>query len=90
MAINEEHLRKRYASYPKRPKLREQRLTDDDDHQDATAPVSLAHILVNPLPAKPTIFAAKKWVHVVHADGTITNGWTLRTRMTMTPYRRLT
>jgi hypothetical protein len=70
MAINEEHLLKRYASYPKRPKLREQRLTNDDDQQGATAPVSLAHNLVNPLLAKPTIFAARMWVQVVHADGT--------------------
>jgi hypothetical protein len=70
MAINEDHLRKSYASFPKCPTLREQRLTDDDNRQSATAPASLAHVLVNPLPTKPLIFAAKKWIQVVYPDGT--------------------
>jgi hypothetical protein len=64
ISINEDRIRKRYATYPKTPKLREQRLTDEDSNGGATKPTSISHILVNERPAKPPIIASTKWIQV--------------------------
>jgi transposase InsO family protein len=62
--LNEEHLRKRYASYAKTPKLREQILTDEETHDNTTPPTSISYILVDERPSRPPIPAARTWIRI--------------------------
>jgi hypothetical protein len=68
VSINEDRLRKRYANYPRVPRLRERRLTDEDNNEGATPPATISHILVNARPEKPPILAATKWVQVYNNE----------------------
>jgi hypothetical protein len=61
-SINESNIRKRYAKYTKAPKLRQRILAADDSDALATVPISIAHIVAEPAPVKPPIFAVAKWV----------------------------
>jgi transposase InsO family protein len=62
IASNEDNLRKRYAKYKRVPSLR-QPIHQPTDNQGATTnPISIAHIFTEPLPTKPPIIAATKWI----------------------------
>ena len=59
-------MRTRYAQYSKSPKLRFRVPSDDANHIEQSAHVSISHILANQAPPKPPILAAVKWI--LHTD----------------------
>jgi len=64
---NEEHLKRRYANYKTKPRLRQRTIAkandfSDIDHDCVTAPSPIAHIWVEPRPLQPAILAAQKWI----------------------------
>ena len=63
-AINDANLRKRYANYPRAPKLRQRLETEVDDHSGTTEPLPVSFTVVSPKTPRPPIFAATKWIQV--------------------------
>ena len=63
-AINDANLRKRYANYPRAPKLRQRLETEFDDHSGTTEPLPVSFTVVGPQTPRPAIFAATKWIQV--------------------------
>ena len=63
-SINEETLRRRYAHYPRIPKLRLPQPPHDgaDNQSDNYNPTAISHILTNLAPPHPPILSAVKWI----------------------------
>jgi hypothetical protein len=62
VAINEDNLRKRYANYPRIPKIRNRIVQEVDDNTGTTDRIPITHIFVQQPKPKPPIIAAAKWL----------------------------
>jgi hypothetical protein len=64
---NDANLRRRYSHYPRRPKLRQQVLSGDENSViETTEPIPVSHIVINPAPSRAPVISAVKWIR--HKD----------------------
>ena len=66
-ATNDVQLKRRYANYKTTPLLRQRNMKkandfSDIDHDCVTAPISIAHIMVESKPLTKPILVAQKWI----------------------------
>ena len=60
---NDANLSRRYSYYPRRPKLRQQILSGDEDSVvETTEPIPVSHIIINPAPSRAPVISAVKWI----------------------------
>jgi hypothetical protein len=64
---NDANLSRRYSHYLRRPKLRQQVLSGDENSIiETTEPIPVGHTVINPAPSRAPVISAVKWI--LHKD----------------------